>query len=70
MESYTEAHGNGTSKKKKDKIKNRRLTAVKHVRLVVRNLVRNAGCCGIRNAWCWDPMNACFFLLAKRKGVC
>jgi hypothetical protein len=62
-------------KKKRHKKKNRRLTAVAHVvivnlvRLVVRNLVRNARCCGIRNAWCWDPMNACF-LLAKRKGFC
>jgi len=59
------------SKKKRDKEKNRGLTAIKLVvnlvRLVVKNIVRNARCRGIRNAWCWDPMNACF-LLAKRKG--
>jgi len=73
MESCTEAHGNGIQKKKRDNKKNRRLTAVKHVvelvRLVVRSLIRNARCRGIRNAWCWDPMNPCF-LLAKRKGFC
>ena len=55
-------------------MKKRCLTAVKHVvrlvRLVVRNLVRNARCYGIRNAWSWDSMDACLFLLAKRKGFC